>query len=139
MSTVVTARIARADSGAFRYQRHQPEKTLLYQLVLKHYPEFRQQLAEEGRVLPDYVQREFEDYLKCGRLFEKDSSHWSSHIDSAIWSLRRLYALWVPGALNLNPNAARFTFTCCSWMECMLTATMDRFDFAGSVPQPLES
>jgi hypothetical protein len=67
MSTVVTARIARADSGAFRYQRHQPEKTLLYQLVLKHYPEFRQQLAEEGRVLPNYVQRDFEDYLKCGR------------------------------------------------------------------------
>jgi len=68
MSTVVTARVARADSGAFRYQRHQPEKTLLYQLVLKHYPDFRRQLAEEGRVLPDYVQREFEDYLKCGRL-----------------------------------------------------------------------
>ena len=68
MSTVVTARIARAGSGAFRYQRHQPEKMLLYQLVLKHYPDFRRQLAEEGRVLPDYVQREFEDYLKCGRL-----------------------------------------------------------------------
>ncbi len=50
MSTVVTARIARADSGAFRYQRHRPEKTLLYQLVLKHYPDFRRQLAEEGRV-----------------------------------------------------------------------------------------
>ncbi len=48
--------------------RHQPEKTLLYQLVLKHYPDFRRQLAEEGRILPDYVQREFEDYLKCGRL-----------------------------------------------------------------------
>jgi hypothetical protein len=68
MSTIVTARIARADSGAFRYQRHQPEKTLLYQLVSKHYPVFRQQLSEEGRILPDYVQREFEDYLKCGRL-----------------------------------------------------------------------
>ncbi len=68
MSTVVTARIARADSGAFRYQRHQPEKTLLYQLVLKHYPNFSQQLAEEGKILPGYVQREFEDYLKCGRL-----------------------------------------------------------------------
>jgi hypothetical protein len=45
-----------------------PEKTLLYQLELKHYPDFRRQLAEEGRVLPDYVQWEFEDYLKCGRL-----------------------------------------------------------------------
>jgi len=68
MSTVVTARNASADPGAFRYQRHRPEKTLLYQLVSRHYPVFRQQLAEDGRVLPDYVQREFEDYLKCGRL-----------------------------------------------------------------------
>ncbi len=36
--------------------------------MLKHYPGFRRQLAEEGRALPDCVQREFEDYLKCGRL-----------------------------------------------------------------------
>jgi ribosomal protein S27E len=68
MSTVVTARNASADPGAFHYQRHRPEKTLLYQLVSRHYPVFRQQLAEDGRILPDYVQREFEDYLKCGRL-----------------------------------------------------------------------
>ena len=68
MSTVGTARNACAVSGAFLYQRHRPEKTLLYQLVSKYYPAFRQQLAEEGRVLPGYVQREFEDYLKCGRL-----------------------------------------------------------------------
>jgi len=25
-------------------------------------------LAEAGRILPGYVQREFEDYLKCGRV-----------------------------------------------------------------------
>ena len=68
MSTVGTARNACAGSGAFLYQRHRPEKTLLYQLVSKYYPAFRQQLAEEGRILPGYVQREFEDYLKCGRL-----------------------------------------------------------------------
>ncbi len=55
MSTVVTARIACAGSGAFRYQRHQPEKTLLYQLVSKHYPVFRQQLAEEGRTQGIYI------------------------------------------------------------------------------------
>jgi hypothetical protein len=68
MSTVGTARNACAGSGAFLYQRRRPEKTLLYQLVSKHYPAFRQQLAEEGRILPGYVQREFEGYLKCGRL-----------------------------------------------------------------------
>ena len=63
MSTIGTARNACADHGAFHYQRHRPEKTLLYHLVSKHYPDFRRQLAEEGRALPDYVQREFEDYL----------------------------------------------------------------------------
>ncbi len=68
MPTVVTARNACSGSGAFLYQRHRPEKTLLYQLVSNCYPVFRQKLAEEGRILPDYVQREFEDYLKCGRL-----------------------------------------------------------------------
>jgi len=68
MSTIGTARNACADHGAFHYRRHQPEKTLLYHLVSKHYPDFRRQFAEEGRVLPDYVQRDIEDYLKCGRL-----------------------------------------------------------------------
>ncbi len=68
MPTVVRARNACAGSGTFLYQRHRPEKTLLYQLVSQHYPAFRQQLAEQGRILPDYVQREFEDYLQCGRL-----------------------------------------------------------------------
>jgi hypothetical protein len=57
MPTVVTARNASADPSAFQYQCHRPEKTFLYQLVSKHYPVFRQQLAEEGRMLPDYVQR----------------------------------------------------------------------------------
>lgn len=51
-----------------RYQRHQPEQTLLYKLVDKYYPAFRQHHAAEGRTLPDYVQQEFADYLKCGRL-----------------------------------------------------------------------
>jgi hypothetical protein len=50
------------------------------------------------------------------RLFAKDSPHWRGNLDPAVWSVRRLYALRVPGALNLNPNAARFTLICCSWM-----------------------
>jgi len=33
-----------------------------------NYPAFTDQLAAQGTVLPGYVQREFEDYLKCGRL-----------------------------------------------------------------------
>ncbi len=52
------------------YARHRPESTLLYQLVEQHYPAFRDLRAEAGRVLPDYVQKEFDAYLKCGRLEE---------------------------------------------------------------------
>jgi ribosomal protein S27E len=50
------------------YQRHQPEHTLLYQLVERHYPTFNYLMAKTERPLPDFVQQEFEAYLKCGRL-----------------------------------------------------------------------
>ena len=52
----------------YRYERHRPEQTLLYQLIEQHYPRFLAHLSSEGRTLPGYVQREFEDYLRCGRL-----------------------------------------------------------------------
>ena len=54
--------------GAPVYERHRPERTLLYQLVDTYYPALRAHLAAQGRELPGYVEREFEDYLKCGRL-----------------------------------------------------------------------
>ena len=53
---------------AVRYARHRPEQTLLYQIVQTHTPAFLVELAARERTLPDYVQREFEDYLACGRL-----------------------------------------------------------------------
>ena len=34
----------------------------------QHYPAFTAQLAAQGSFLPSYVEREFEAYLKCGRL-----------------------------------------------------------------------
>lgn len=52
----------------FNYKRHEPENTLLYQIIKEYYPQFLAKLREEGRVLPDYVHDEFEDYLKCGML-----------------------------------------------------------------------
>jgi ribosomal protein S27E len=52
------------------YAQHRPESTLLYQLVDQHYPDFRELRARDGRSLPDYVQEEFDAYLKCGRLEE---------------------------------------------------------------------
>jgi ribosomal protein S27E len=52
------------------YARHRPEATLLYQLVEQHFPTFCDVRAAAGRPLPDYVQEEFDAYLKCGRLEE---------------------------------------------------------------------
>ena len=50
------------------YARHRPEATLLYRLVAQHYRALRELRAESGRPLPNYVEQEFEAYVKCGRL-----------------------------------------------------------------------
>lgn len=50
------------------YQRRRPDQTLLYQIIEQHSPVFSALMAERGRALPRHVQREFEDYLRCGRL-----------------------------------------------------------------------
>jgi len=51
-----------------QYKRHQPETTLLYQLVERYHPGFTVNLAEQGKYLPKYVEREFDKFLRCGRL-----------------------------------------------------------------------
>jgi ribosomal protein S27E len=63
--TIAARQFAPAKS---HYRRHQPEQTLLYQLVDKHYPAFLEHQAAKGRPLPAHVQQEFTDFLKCGRL-----------------------------------------------------------------------
>ena len=50
------------------YARHRPETTLLYQIIQEYWPEFQAELASHGRYLPAYVTKEFDEYLKCGRL-----------------------------------------------------------------------
>ena len=50
------------------YQRHKPEQTLLYQIIEHHYPDFQALMEAQNRPLPKYVQKEFDEYLKCGRL-----------------------------------------------------------------------
>ena len=50
------------------YQRHQPEKTTLYQLIHDNYLDLDRYFSEQGKYLPAYVKREFEAYLKCGKL-----------------------------------------------------------------------
>ncbi|MDT8321244.1 MAG: transposase [Xanthomonadales bacterium] len=50
------------------YHRHRPEQTALYAIVAEHYPRFVRELETTGGQLPQFVRREFEDYLKCGLL-----------------------------------------------------------------------
>ena len=50
------------------YVRHRPEATLLYQIVREYWPEFQAAMARHGKFLPAYVIKEFDEYLKCGRL-----------------------------------------------------------------------
>jgi len=65
MLPLPAGREASSGVGSPPYVRHRPERTLLYQLVAEYYPAF---VSQHGKALPGYVQREFEDYLKCGRL-----------------------------------------------------------------------
>jgi hypothetical protein len=51
-----------------QYKRYRPETTLLYQLVEQCYPDFQEALSEQGKHLPTFVDREFDDLLRCGRL-----------------------------------------------------------------------
>ena len=112
MSTVGTARNACAGSGAFLHQRHRPEKSLLYQLVPKLYSVFRQQLAEEGRILPAYVQREFEDYLKCGRL-----EHGFLRVRCQTCHEERLVAFSCKRRAVSAPVAVRAAWPTTAWMQ----------------------
>ena len=50
------------------YKRHRPEHTLLYQLVERHYLGFLEHLSRQGKSLPRHVEKEFENFLRCGRL-----------------------------------------------------------------------
>ena len=62
-----TARDAVREAGA-RYKRHQPELTLLYQIVETYYPEFLDFMESQGKTLPTHIKKEFDAYLKCGKL-----------------------------------------------------------------------
>ena len=68
MLPLPAGREARPGVGAPLYVRHRPERTLLYQIVDEYYPAFKQHLESQDASLPGYVEQEFEDYLKCGRL-----------------------------------------------------------------------
>jgi ribosomal protein S27E len=50
------------------YQRHQPEKTVLYQTIADNLETFVQTTADQGGHLPWFVRRAFDAYLDCGIL-----------------------------------------------------------------------
>ena len=85
MPTSAAAGSRDLEAGAYCYQRHQRENNRLCQTVERYYPEFTASLAEQGAILPLYVQREFEDYLKCGRL--------DGVLLSALWARLRLFKI----------------------------------------------
>ncbi len=62
-----TARNAVREAGV-RYKRHQPKLTLLYQIIVTYYPEFLTYMESQGKTLPTHIKKEFDAYLKCGRL-----------------------------------------------------------------------
>ncbi len=53
---------------AARYVRHEPEKTLLYQIVQENLETFLQATGERGGGLPRYVRQTFRRFLGCGIL-----------------------------------------------------------------------
>ena len=54
-------------SKTFSYERHRPENSLLYKVVQENLETFLAQMELEGG-LPDFVKKEFYEYLKCGIL-----------------------------------------------------------------------
>ncbi len=53
------------------YQRREPEKTVLYQVVLQHLETFLSRMREacpDHDPIPDYVEKTFRSYLGCGIL-----------------------------------------------------------------------
>ena len=68
MLPLPAGREASAGVTASLYARHRLERALLYQLVEDYYPGLKAQLAAPGSALPGSVEREFDEYLKCGRL-----------------------------------------------------------------------
>ena len=53
---MVTARNA-AKEFCVRYKRHQPEQTLLYQIIETYYPEFLSYMKSQGKTLPNHIKK----------------------------------------------------------------------------------
>lgn len=112
------------------YVRHRPEHTLLYQIVEEHYPTFRDLLEQQGRSLPAYVAREAIATYQCRKAGFKARDAQSG----AVTLIQRFGS-----ALNLNPNAARSTYTSCSWMASTSCRRRGSYAFGRSRLQLLKN
>ena len=53
----------------YQYERHRPEEAVLYKIIQENLASFPENFtAETGSHLPDFVVKEFEEYLRCGIL-----------------------------------------------------------------------
>ena len=50
------------------YQRRRPEDTVLYRVIQDNLNDFMAQMADNDRTVPEFVQREFTEFLACGRV-----------------------------------------------------------------------
>jgi ribosomal protein S27E len=58
-----------AGNAAIRkVQTASPRNHFVYQLVERYSSEFTANFAEQGKYLPKYVEREFDEFLRCGSL-----------------------------------------------------------------------
>ena len=91
MSLARNATASQSPTQTNGYERHQPDQTLLYQLVEQHYPAFKASLEAQGQHLPRYIQQEFKT---------------SSNV--AVWSMVScgfaarivITSVWSPSAVN---------------------------------------
>jgi hypothetical protein len=57
------------DASAPSYGRHEPDKTVLYQIVSEHLETFMEEVRNDyDKPLPAYLEKELGDFLRCGLL-----------------------------------------------------------------------
>lgn len=57
-----------SDNSRATYEKHQPEKILLYRVIAKHIKTFFKKCEESGHPAPNFIRKEFEAFLRCGVL-----------------------------------------------------------------------
>lgn len=69
IATAITVAETNLELKEFTYNRHRPEETTLYKIVQNNWLSFKSQVEfDTGYPLPDFVIKEFDEYLKCGIL-----------------------------------------------------------------------